>query len=156
MPGRDAVSREELRRSFFKCRMRRGQSKQSAEPDVQALLSFKALKDKQHPEALAIWARYQDSGNEGELNMGISKLLSSKAAAKPRAAAPLPPGGIDTFPDAGECLRSFSTRHGYISSRLLFCGVSYILLFYSRGSNFLVVALVIPCVSLAAPFICFH
>lgn len=88
--------------------MRRQPSKQqSVEPDVEALLSFKALKDQNNPEAVAIWGRYQDSGNEGVLNMEINKLLSSKAAAKPRVAAPLPPGGIDTFPDAGKCLSNF-------------------------------------------------
>ena len=82
------------------------------EPDgVEALLSFKALKDAGHPDAQAIWRRYQDSGNEGMLNMEISKLLTSNAMSKPRS-APLPPGGIDSFPDAGEfsslkCLWSF-------------------------------------------------
>ena len=46
------------------------------EPDVKALLSFKALQDAGNPDAQAIWRRYQDSGNERVLNIEISKLVT--------------------------------------------------------------------------------
>ena len=68
---------------------------------MKALLSFKALQDAGNPDAQAIWRRYQDSGNERVLNIEISKLVSSKAKAKPRSDR-LPPGGVDSFPDAGK------------------------------------------------------
>ena len=83
--------------------MRRGNDKSSshaAEPDVEALLSFKKLKDANHPEAIAIWSRYQESGNEAALNKEITEVLAYEASVSRRNAPTLPPGGVDSFPDA--------------------------------------------------------
>jgi hypothetical protein len=69
---------------------------------VEALLSFKALKDSSHPEAVAIWSRYGDSGDETALNQEIMRLLSSVASSAKQSSAALPPGGMDSFPDSGQ------------------------------------------------------
>ena len=69
------------------------------EPDVEALLKFKHLKDSNHPEALAIWSRYQSTANESTLNREIMAVLAAEQG-KSRA-SPAPPGGIDSLPDAG-------------------------------------------------------
>ena len=72
------------------------------ETDVEALLTFKRMKDGNHPEAVAIWSRYQSTGNEGALNREIMDVIRGDQSGRSRT-APAPPGGIDSFPDAGEC-----------------------------------------------------
>ena len=80
------------------------------EPDVDALLAFQTLKDTQNPDALQVWNAYQKSGDTATLNKSILVLLNEHRNAKPKpltidANAPLPPGGIDSYPDEGMCSR---------------------------------------------------
>jgi hypothetical protein len=78
----------------------RGTGMSGDEPDVEALLKFKQMKDNNHPEAVAIWSRYQGTGNESALNQEIMSVLAGEQE-RSRAAAALP-GGVDSFPDAGK------------------------------------------------------